>query len=109
MDAVTATRTLADVQHDITIKRGMIVSAIGMVREAEESVRRRQALLSKLEAEMVALATEESEGRRLQQQAVVDKIPLDYQPAWYDPKREVDIESGVCGAPRPVHCAPSVS
>ncbi len=97
---MTTERTHGDVQRDLKTKRNLMLLAMGNLSEAQEGVRRAEAHIALLEAQMNALATEAAEFDRRATQAPGVPLPPDYKPSVYDPTRE--IESSVCGPARPM-------
>jgi CO dehydrogenase/acetyl-CoA synthase alpha subunit len=87
MDTLTADRTLADVEREISAKRRQIVASLSAVRDAQELVLRAESHTALLEAQMAALATEAAELARRANRVIVGSIPANYKPTIFDPQR----------------------
>jgi len=99
MTTTPADRTHADVQRDLKTKRNLLVLAMGNLSEYREGVRRAQAHVALLEAQILALATEDAEFDRRARNASQTPLPPDYKPSIFDPSREV-ASGGGCGEAR---------
>lgn len=61
---MTTERTRDDVEREIKTKRALLLQSMECLRVQQENVRRVEAHMAVLEAQMVALATEEAEFER---------------------------------------------